>query len=247
MDELILYNNENEPFIEGRALHQALGVKSSYRNWFSRACEYGFEEGRDFRPFLGESSGGHPAQNHQLTIDMAKELSMLQRTEGGRQIRKYLIEVEKAWNDPEAVIARALAISKKNILELQQKCSALALDCSIKDQLITEMQPKATYHDLVLKSKDPIPITKIAKDYGISGKKMNALLHELGVQFKQSGTWLLYAEYATNGYTQSFTWENNGHTGLHTYWTQAGRLFIYDFLKHKRGILPIMEQTQKDG
>lgn len=246
MNELIRYNTENEPYIEGRALHQALGVKSSYRNWFSRACEYGFEEGRDFRPKMGESSGGRPAQNHELTIDMAKELCMLQRTEGGRVIRKYLIEVEKAWNDPEAVMARALAFSKQTVAKLEQKCTALLLDCSIKDQVIAEMQPKVTYHDLVLRSKDPLPITKIAKDYCLSGQQLNALLHELGVQYKQSGTWLLYQKHADKGYTQSYTWENNGHTGIHTYWTQKGRLFIYELLKSQRGILPKVEQSQDD-
>lgn len=246
MNEMILYNAENEPFIEGRTLHQMLGVKTKYADWFARCCEYGFEENRDFFSKMRKSTGGRPIIDHELTIDMAKELCMLQRTEGGRQIRKYLIEVEKAWNTPEAVMARALAISKKSIAELQRQCSALILDCSIKDQLIAEMQPKATYHDLVLKSKDPISITKIAKDYGISAKKMNALLHELGVQFKQSGTWLLYQKYADKGYTKSQTWENNGHTGLHTYWTQAGRLFIYNLLKNERDILPLMERESED-
>ncbi|WP_230227983.1 antA/AntB antirepressor family protein [Allobaculum mucilyticum] len=135
MNELIRYNTENEPYIEGRALHQALGVKSQYRDWFSRACEYGFEEGKDFRSKMSESSGGRRAHNHDLTIDMAKELCMLQRTEGGRVIRKYLIEVEKAWNDPEAVMARALAFSKQTVAKLEQKCSRRSLTtilCSVR-------------------------------------------------------------------------------------------------------------------
>ena len=244
MNELIRYNTENEPYIEGRALHQALGVKSKYADWFSRACEYGFEDGKDFFSKMRKSSGGRPTVDHDLTIDMAKELCMLQRTEGGRVIRKYLIEVEKAWNDPEAVMARALAFSKQTVAKLEQKCSALLLDCSIKDQLIAEMQPKATYHDLVLRSKDPLSISKIAKDYGFSGQHLNGLLHELGVQFKQSGTWLLYQQYADKGYTKSHTWENGGHTGIHTYWTQKGRLFIYELLKSKLGILPKVERDQ---
>lgn len=246
MNQLISYTENSEPYIEGRKLHQALGVKSKYADWFARACEYGFEDGKDFFSKMRKSSDGRPTVDHELTVDMAKELCMLQRSEGGRRIRKCLIEVEKTWNNPEAVMARALALSKRTVAQLEQKCSDLFLECSIKDQMIAEMQPKVTYHDLVLRSTDPLPITKIAKDYGLSGKQMNALLHELGVQYKQSGTWLLYQQYANKGYTQSYTWENNGHTGLHTYWTQKGRLFLYDLLKRKRGILPKVERTDDD-
>lgn len=101
------------------------------------------------------------------------------------------------------------------------------------EQQVNELQPKATYYDLILQNDSLVSISKIAKDYGLSGVALNKKLHELGIQFKQGKTWLLYQKYASRGYTQSKTEVvNGGKTSvMHTYWTQAGRLFIYDLLK----------------
>lgn len=87
MNELInIQMNENqEPIVSGRDLHEFLGVKTAYKDWFPRMCEYGFNEGTDFCSFLSESTGGRPAQDHHLKIDMAKEISMIQRTDRGKQ------------------------------------------------------------------------------------------------------------------------------------------------------------------
>lgn len=117
----------------------------------------------------------------------------------------------------------------------------LKLDNKIKEQQITELQPKAEYTDVILQCKDLVTITVIAKDYGKSGVFMNELLHKLGVQYKESGIWFLYQKYAECGYTRTKTFnvgDNNAKT--HTYWTQKGRLFIYNLLK-ENGYLPIME------
>lgn len=117
----------------------------------------------------------------------------------------------------------------------------LKLDNKIKEQQITELQPKAEYTDVILQCKDLVTITQIAKDYGKSGIFMNELLHKLGVQYKESGVWFLYQKYAECGYTRTKTFavgDNNAKT--HTYWTQKGRLFIYNLLK-ENGYLPIME------
>ncbi|MGM1324416.1 phage antirepressor [Corynebacterium macclintockiae] len=112
------------------------------------------------------------------------------------------------------------------------------------EQALLEATPKVTYYDIVLQSPDAVPITLIAKDYGLSARKMNQLLHELGIQFKQSGVWVLYQAHAGNGYTDTKTHlvAEGRHTRLHTYWTQKGRLFIYEQLKNQRGILPSIEQ-----
>lgn len=117
----------------------------------------------------------------------------------------------------------------------------LKLDNKIKEQQITELQPKAEYTDVILQCKDLVTITVIAKDYGKSGVFMNELLHKLGVQYKESGIWFLYQKYAECGYTRTKTFnvgDNNAKT--HTYWTQKGRLFIYNLLK-ENGYLPMME------
>ncbi|MCD4549146.1 phage antirepressor [Schaalia sp. lx-260] len=112
------------------------------------------------------------------------------------------------------------------------------------EQALAEAAPKASYYDVVLASPSLVTMTAIAKDYGLSAKKLNALLAQAKVQFKQSGQWFLYAHHANKGYTQSKTFTlPDGQVRMHTQWTQAGRLFIYDLLKNRFGILPVVEQA----
>ena len=111
------------------------------------------------------------------------------------------------------------------------------------EQALLEAAPKVSYYDVVLQSDSLLTITEIAKDYGLSAKKLNLLLHDAGVQFRQSGRWFLYARFAEQGYTQSKTHEyDEGKTRTHMYWTQKGRLFVYDLLKNQFGLLPAIEQ-----
>lgn len=107
--------------VSARDLHAALEVKDHFKDWFPRMCDYGFEEGKDFCGFLRESSGGRPARDAEITIEMAKEICMLQRSEKGKQARQYFIQLEKAWNSPEKVMARALQIASDKIKGLQAK------------------------------------------------------------------------------------------------------------------------------
>lgn len=202
-------------------------------------CEYGFEEGIDFCSFLSESTGGRPSTDHVLKLDMAKEIAMLQRNEMGRQIRQYFIDVERKYNSPDMIMQRALRIADERV-------SNLLLENKFKDQQIAELKPKADYTDRILQNKKLVTITQISKDYGMSGKALNDKLHQLGVQYKQSGQWLLYARYHNRGYTHSETIDitrSNGldDTVMNTKWTQKGRLFLYDLLK-KNGILPVIEK-----
>ena len=242
MNQLIKVNyDRDKPTVSGRELHAFLEVKTAYKDWFPRMCEYGFSEGADFCSFLSESSGGRPAVNHQITINMAKELCMLQRNEKGKQARTYFIELEKRWNSPEAVMARALKLAN-------EKIDSMRITISIQEQQIAEMRPKASYYDLVLNCPSLLSATEIAKDYGKTANWLNKYLHEKGVQFKQGGIWLLYQKYAEKGYTSTKTHTFNGkdgkqHTRLHTHWNQKGRLFIYELLKQD-GILPIMEREE---
>ena len=243
MNELITVNyDNNRPTVLGRDLHELLEVESNYTTWFKRMCEYGFAEGTDFIPFLEESTGGRPSQDHQLTIEMAKELCMLQRTEKGKQARQYFIQLEKDWNSPEKIMARALQIANQEI-------KSLRLTNAVQQQQIAELNPKATYYDLVLQCSDLVSATVIAKDYGKSAKWLNKILADNKVQFRQGGIWVLYKKYAEKGYTQTKTdtyVDHNGisHTKPHTHWTQKGRLFIYEFLKGL-GYLPIVERQQE--
>ena len=119
MNSIVKIEYDKElPTVFGRELHRALEVQTPYDKWFPRMCEYGFVEGRDFSTFLSESTGGRPAQNHQLTIEMAKEICMIQRTEIGKRCREYFLEVERQWNSPEAVMARALQMANQHIDKL---------------------------------------------------------------------------------------------------------------------------------
>lgn len=130
-------------------------------------------------------------------------------------------------------------------IEEQKEKRQLLTTVAVQNQQIQEMAPKACYYDVVLNCKDLISTSIIAKDYGKSAKWLNAFLHENGVQFKQGGIWLLYQKYAEQGYTSTKTHSVSGtdgaqHTKVHTYWTQKGRLFIYELLK-AAGILPLVE------
>lgn len=250
MNEIIKINYENaeQPTVSGRELHEALCIKTAYKDWFPRMCEYGFSEGVDFCSFLSESTGGRPATDHQLTIGMAKELCMIQRSDIGGKIRKYFIYVEEAWNTPEMVIGRALQIAKKQIDSLKMENNMLTTTVAVQEQQISELKPKASYYDVVLNCTGLLAVSVIAKDYGKSAKWLNAYLHKKGIQYKQGKTWLLYQKYAECGYTCTKTStvpasDGTQHTKVHTYWTQKGRLFIYDTLKSD-GILPLIEYKQ---
>ena len=156
-------------------------------------------------------------------------------------IRKHgLYAIDDILENPDIAIQ---ALTK--LKEERAARKALELDNQVKSQQIAELQPKATYYDLILQCKDLLSVTEIAKDYGMSAKGLNAMLHELGVQYNQSGVWFLYAKYQHEGYTQTKTQNYNRPDGtqgskVHTYWTQKGRLFIYNLLKSE-GILPTIE------
>lgn len=150
MKELIKVTYENDrPAVSARDLHDFLEVKTAYKDWFPRMCEYGFTEGEDFCSFLSESTGGRPAQDAVLTIDMAKEICMIQRNEKGKLARQYFIQLEKDWNSPEKVMARALQIAERKIKNLEDKAAA--------------DKPKVLFADAVSASHTSILVGDLAK------------------------------------------------------------------------------------
>jgi prophage antirepressor-like protein len=156
-------------------------------------------------------------------------------------IRKHgLYAKEELLNNPDLFISALQELKAE-----KERVKLLELDNAKNRQIIGELKPKASYYDLILQNKSVIPISQIAKDYGMSGKAFNKLLHELGIQYKQSNTWLLYQGYADQGYTQSRTYAIDAdRSAMHTYWTQKGRLFLYDLLKDERNLLPVIEHKQ---
>ena len=131
----------------------------------------------------------------------------------------------------------------EQLLASEKEKERLSLENKAQLQIIGELQPKADYTDEILKSNSSMNISQIAKDYGMSAKKLNSILHDLGVQYKSNGQWLLYSNFHDKGYTKSETgtYDNGNQTYVHTKWTQKGRLFLYELLK-KNDVLPIIEQ-----
>ena len=253
MNEIAIVVNysDEKPTVSGRELHAALKVETPYKKWFDRMTEYGFTEGEDFWTNLSESTGGRPSSDHQLTIDMAKELCMIQRTEIGKRCREYFLTIERNWNSPESVMARALQFANQHLELIMQQNSRLIETNKTQAKQIEEMLPKVSYCDVVLNCNDLMTVNAIAKDYGKSAIWMNKWLNEHKVQYKQGDVWLLYQKYANKGYTSSKTSTFIGTDGIqhcrtHTYWTQAGRLFIYDLLK-EHGILPLIEKSDDEA
>lgn len=159
MNELIRVNYDNEqPTVSARELYEFLEVKDHFRTWFPRMCEYGFEEGKDFRAFFRESTGGRPSQDAEITIDMAKELCMLQRNEKGKQARRYFLQLERDWNSPEKVMARALQIAARKIHTMNEKIEADA--------------PKVLFANSVAASNSSILISELAKILRQNGVKI---------------------------------------------------------------------------
>lgn len=158
-------------------------------------------------------------------------------------IRKHgMYAIDEIIANPDLAINALIALKEE-----RAKSKELETTVAVQEQQISELKPKASYYDVVLNCKDLLSATEIAKDYGKSAKWLNEFLRQHGVQFKQSGVWLLYQKYAEKGYTSTkthnFLDENGGtHSKVHTYWTQKGRLFIYDLLK-SHDILPTIEQA----
>lgn len=163
MNDLIKvnYTESDQPTVSGRELHEALGVNSNYTTWLNRMTEYGFTEGEDYVTCFpnSESENQHGGQNkidHQLTIPMAKEICMIQRSEKGKQFRQYFIEIENRWNTPEAVMARALQMANRKIDEIKNANVLL-------EQKIEADKPKVIFADSVSAAKTSILVGDLAK------------------------------------------------------------------------------------
>lgn len=230
---------EDLQLVSGRDLHQFLEINTPYPKWFGRMCEYGFVENVDYTTEdkkVRRSDGAVMPQTqleHNLTIEMAKQLCMLARNEKGKQAREYFIQVEREWNSPEKVMGRALKIA--NMVINEQKVLIAA-----QEQQISEFKPIRDYVDEILSSTSALTITQIAADYDITARALNKILEEEKVQRNVSGQWVLYKNQMGKGYTKSETFTFTRSDGrldskITTKWTQKGRLMIHEIMK-SRGI-----------
>lgn len=230
MNEMqIIAATTNQPTISGRELHAKLEVETPYHKWFPRMCEYGFSEDQDYfevsDKIVHNPQGGRPATDHQLTIDMAKEICMLQRSEQGKAVRRYLLDIEKQWNTPEVVMSRALRMADAKLAELNGKMTLLEAENKA-------LLPKAEYHDEVLNKPGLICTSTIAKDIGLSSAaKLNKILSDHNIIYRDgSGTWKTYAKYEylmKDGYA-----DYQSYTGANTHpilkWTEKGRKWLFE-------------------
>lgn len=231
----IQVNENQEQTISGRELHMFLGVDTKYNDWIQRMLQYGFEDGQDLNllkkeqvQIEGKREVRREIADHIMKLDMAKELCMLTRNEKGKQARHYFLEVERDWNSPEKVMARALVIANKQI-------DTLKLENTVQRQVIAEFKPIKEYVDTILSSEDTVTITQIAADYGLSAKALNKILNEQGLIRKVGGQWVLYSNHMQKGYTKSETIDVTRSDGsikvvMNTKWTQKGRLKIHELL-----------------
>lgn len=152
--------------------------------------------------------------------------------------------------DPEFLtsLAEAFQSVKSRADALQQQVGALEAKAEEQQRVMDDMRPKAAYCDVVLSCPDLVSVSVIAKDYGWTAQRMNQYLHSLGIQYRSGSVWLLYRQYAGEGYTQTRTYTETRFDGTTrsstiTSWTQKGRLFIYETLK-REGVLPLIERGE---
>ena len=233
MNELISVNYDSErPTVLGRELHDMLEVKTPYAKWFSRMCEYGFTDGTDYvtvdKKVLRADGAEMPQtqSDHQLTIPMAKEICMLQRTERGKECRQYFIKIEEQWNSPDAIMQRALQIANARVEKLRGENIALQAansDLTVKNQI---MQPKADYFDELVDRNLLTNFRDTAKQLGVKQNVFVKFLLDRKYLYRDKhGNLKPYAAHATNGLfeVRESVNEKTGWAGTQTLVTPKGR------------------------
>lgn len=201
MNELIKINYESDrPTVLARDLHEFLEVKTAYKDWFPRMCEYGFAAGEDFNllknervQIEGSRTVSRTVDDAQLTIDMAKEICMLQRNEKGKQARQYFLQLEREWNSPEAVMSRALRMAEERL----ERFKTINANLSVQNAI---MQPKAEYFDGLCDRESLTGIRETAKLLGLKQNDfVKYLIDHKYIYRDKRGRLMPYAEHVDSG------------------------------------------------
>lgn len=255
MEVLVKITEKNgKSVVSARDLHQFLESKQEFANWIKNRIEkYGLVENEDYVVFdnlIKNPQGGRPQIEYALTIDAAKELSMVEGNDKGKQARRYFIECEKKLREKTqsafvipGSFSQALMLAAKQQEQIEEQLKQI----SVMSTEIVEMKKKTDYLEVILNSKETVTITQIAQDYGMTAKSFNRLLEELKIQRKVNGQWILYSPYITQGYVHSKSVpimhkDGSRDSVLNTEWRQKGRIFLYEKLK-KAGVLPLIERN----
>ena len=213
MNELVKVNFETQT-VSARELHEQLHIVTRFNDWFPRMCEYGFEDGTDFYSKMSKTSetGGRPSVDYEISVDMAKQICMIQKTPEGKAVRQYLIDLEKAWNTPEQIMARALDIAHKTINSLKE------------ENLV--MKPKAEYFDELVERNLLTSFRTTAKEFGIKESALIGWLIENKYIYRdQKNKLCAYAAPKTDGLfdEKEYTCKHSTHAGTQTLITPKGR------------------------
>lgn len=259
MNELQIFNSEEfgniriieidgKPYFVGTDVAKALGYNNP-RDAVSRHCKGVVKH--DTPTSSGVQSMSYINEGDLYRLIMKSKLPSAEKFESWvmdevlPSIRKHGGYIVPQNMTDYEIIAAGLEASQRVLAEKEKEIQFKNKQLIAQQEVISELQPKADYVDMILKCKSLVLTTQIAKDYGMSARAFNKLLHELGIQYKVGDQWVLYAKYQACGYVHSATYEYTRRDGtvgvkMRTEWTQKGRLFLYETLK-KEGYLPLIE------
>ena len=238
MKELIKITEQNgNQAVSARELHKFLEITERFSNWFERMLQYGFTENIDYQGCeFFNTLANQVLIDYALTLDCAKEIAMLQRSERGKMARQYFIECEKQLRSGKFALPTTYKEALQSLLEEVEVKERLQAQNDLQRIELQKQSPKVAYYEDVLTSKSTYNANQIAKELGMSAVTLNKRLHELKVQYKQGGQWLLYHHHQDKGYTKTVTHtytdsQGETRTSSSTVWTEKGREFIHSIIQ----------------
>ena len=255
MKEIINVEHNNKKVLTTEQLAQAYGCEAKRISENFKRNEERFEEGQHYFKLEGDALREFKMTNPQIAEQSLRAPVMYLWTRRGASRHCKMLGTDQAWDmfdsleenyfNPRPKELSPAEQMAQGLLAAQKLLDTTRLELAQSKQIINELQPKASYYDLILQSKSLMSVSKIAKDFGKSAVWLNRKLEEKKVQYSQGGVWLLYQKYSDKGYTQSTTHAiDDERSRLLTKWTQKGRLFIYELLK-RDGILSLIEHQTK--
>lgn len=237
MNELIKITEYNgNQAVSARDLHKFLEITERFSSWFERMLQYGFVENIDYQGCeFFNTLANQTLVDYALTLDCAKEISMIQRSKKGKEAREYFIECEKQLRSGKFALPTTYKEALQSLLIEVEAKERLQAQNELQAKELEKQAPKVAYYDEVLTSQSTYNANQIAKELGMSAVTLNKKLHELKVQYKQGGQWLLYHPHQNKGYTKTVTYtytDSKGETCTNssTVWTEKGRAFIHSII-----------------
>lgn len=237
MNELIKITEYNgNQVVSARDLHKFLEITERFSSWFERMLQYGFVENIDYQGCeFFNALANQTLTDYAITFDCAKEISMIQRSKKGKEAREYFIECEKQLRRGKFALPTTYKEALQSLLIEVEAKERLQVQNELQAKELEKQAPKVAYYDEVLTSQSTYNANQIAKELGMSAVTLNKKLHDLKVQYKQGGQWLLYHPHQNKGYTKTVTYtytDSKGETCTNssTVWTEKGRAFIHSIL-----------------